>query len=1306
MDLQIALPHHTRVEEFLRKHRTGLVTLVFTDIVGSTRLKQRLGDREGVALIQLHHALVREILGEFKEAQEISTAGDSFFLVFVKPSDAVRFALLLQAKLRSLTLSHSSWRSAESHSALIEDPGFPLPRGAAIRDRIGIHIGEVVIEEREGMPKPKDLYGTQVDIAARVMSLAGADQILLTRSAFDNARQVLKGEELQGLSELKWLNHGPYVVRGLEEPLEICEVGEAALAELKAPADVEKAQRKVSADEEPVLGWRPALGQLVPNTQWVLERKLGEGGFGEVWLGRHQKLKERRVFKFCFRADRVRSLKREMTLFRVLKERVGDHPNIVRLLEVNFEEPPFYVVMDHVEGSDLKAWCEEKGVAGKVTLETKLEIVAQIADALQAAHDAGVIHRDVKPGNILISCGVSPSGGSAHELHARSGLGRTGLDEAGTPSELSTHWPARLRAQAKLTDFGIGQVVSEEALKGMTKAGFTETLVASSSSSQTGSQLYMAPELLAGKPASIRSDIYSLGVVLYQFVVGDFSKPVTTDWAPDIADGLLRDDLQHCFAGDPTARFAGAGQLANNLRTLPQRQKALAEQQAEIAVRERVAYRRGVVRTVTLTGMVAMLFAILALFSFNQSQVAKRETRRAEKAADDLRLNLYCADMKLAQVSLEENNLGRAVALVRKWLPKSGKLDPRGFEWRYLWQHSHGDEHYTLRAHEGMVTCAVFSPQGRWIATAGFDRTVKIWDPTARHVITNLTGFTTPIARNAVAFSPEGKFLAVRDGKSISVFTTSDWQRISEFECFSSSSGISGSSTPIVFSPDGQTLAAVSERKIKFWQTSNWVPSAKSLNEHFYDSVERLAYSADGRVLAVGAVNSIELWDTHVWTKLTTPSIQISRVSDLTFSHKGTFLAAGTWTGDVTVWDLSTHTRVAGFKTEHTFVLGLAFSPDDKSLAATGVDQSFSLWTVAGGERLAAFKGHQMECWAVEFSPDGQTLLTGSKDGTAKVWNRQQSMKEQDLSEVGVPLGFSADSKILITVNSNGAFCYWNIATLKKVLTVSLPVDAKLNSPSIYALAPDSDSIAFNVGSDVVQIWSLNSRRLLRTLTNQVHWPRSLVFSPDGRQLAVTGMFTPFESSRRVSVIELASGSEHVLPDSDVLKIPAFSPGGQMLAYATSNYWVRLLDIGTKQPSLTLKGHTWYLSGIAFSVDGKLLASTSWNRDTRLWDLTSGKLKAVLSGHKTGAGGLTFSPDGKTLATASVGGEVKLWNPFTGSEVLTLHGSTDDDMRALRFSPDGNTFVLTGIEHNVVRVTTVRSLKEIDAIESVQHAQD
>lgn len=441
MSLQLALEHRTKVEEFQRKHRVGLLTLLFTDLVGSTQLKQDLGDRSAVALMQHHHAIVRDTLRAFPEGEEISTSGDSFFIVFAKPSDALQFALRLQASLRSLG-----------------DTG----KGGT-RDRIGIHIGEVVIEEDVSLPKPKDLYGLQVDICARVMSLAEGNQILLTRAVFDNARQVLKGETIEGVGALSWFNHGPYLLKGVDEHIEICEVGESDHAVLKAPGDSEKVHRYLSPDAEPVLGWRPALGQIVPGTQWVLDEKLGEGGFGEVWLGRHPTLKAHRVFKFCFRADRVRSLKREVTLFRILKERLGSHPNIVAVQDVYLNAPPFYLTMDYAEGRDLLTWTEAQGGTENVPLSTRLEIIAQVADALHSAHSAGVIHRDVKPSNILI-CHTETAG-----IHVR------------------------------LTDFGIGQVVSDEALIGVTRLGFTQTMISPGSSAHTGTQLYMAPELLVGK---------------------------------------------------------------------------------------------------------------------------------------------------------------------------------------------------------------------------------------------------------------------------------------------------------------------------------------------------------------------------------------------------------------------------------------------------------------------------------------------------------------------------------------------------------------------------------------------------------------------------------------------------------------------------------------------------------------------------------------------------------------------------------------------------------------------------------------
>jgi eukaryotic-like serine/threonine-protein kinase len=220
--VEAALESRAKVAEFQRKHRTGLLTLMFTDIVDSTKLKQDLGDGEAVLLIQRHHSIVRRLLTRFSSADEISTAGDSFFLVFAKPSDAVKFSLLLQIELRNL-------------AGEINRP---------ILDRIGIHVGEVFIEEQQSSSaKPTDLYGIQVDTCARIMSLGAPSQILMTRFAFDNARQVLKGEEVEGIEELYWINHGHYTLKGVEEPLEICEVGEAGFASLKAPSNSEKCER-------------------------------------------------------------------------------------------------------------------------------------------------------------------------------------------------------------------------------------------------------------------------------------------------------------------------------------------------------------------------------------------------------------------------------------------------------------------------------------------------------------------------------------------------------------------------------------------------------------------------------------------------------------------------------------------------------------------------------------------------------------------------------------------------------------------------------------------------------------------------------------------------------------------------------------------------------------------------------------------------------------------------------------------------------------------------------------------------------
>jgi len=322
--------------------------------------------------------------------------------------------------------------------------------------------------------------------------------------------------------------------------------------------------RRLSARER--RRWRPEAGLEVPGTLWVLEEKLGAGGFGEVWLARHRRLMEPRVFKFCLREDRLGALKREMTLFRVWRMRSGDHPHLVRLLGVSLDRPPHYLEEEYVSGRDLRTWCAAQGGIGRVPIGLRLELTAQAAEGLAAVHEAGILHRDIKPGNILISC--QRSGGDARETEAAGEPSESGRADSGAGSP----WVGHGRPTAKLTDFGVAHLMSAEALAGITSAGLT-TDRGTETSAVPGTHAYLAPEVLMGQPATVQSDLYSLGVVLYQLLVADFSQPVTTDWEGNVPDAVLQEDLRRCFAGRPEERFGSARELAEHLRAIPARRK-------------------------------------------------------------------------------------------------------------------------------------------------------------------------------------------------------------------------------------------------------------------------------------------------------------------------------------------------------------------------------------------------------------------------------------------------------------------------------------------------------------------------------------------------------------------------------------------------------------------------------------------------------------------------------------------------------------------------------------------------------------
>lgn len=290
----------------------------------------------------------------------------------------------------------------------------------------------------------------------------------------------------------------------------------------------------LSSRVRPKLDLKP--GDAVPGReQWRLVKTLDISARSEVWLAGHVKTRERRVYKFSPDGSRLSSLKREATLSRVLREALGERPDFVRVLEWNFETAPYFLECEY-GGEDWLRWAESQGGLATVSLAERLKLFVQVAEAVGAAHGAGVLHKDLKPANLLLA--------------ARDGGG----------------W------QIRVADFGSGRLLEPGQLQalGITRLGFTQTQLVSSDS-LTGTPLYLAPELLAGELPCQASDVYALGVLLYQLVVADFRKPLSAGWEEQIEDPLLREDIALAAAGDPARRLDSAKTLAQRVAALEQR---------------------------------------------------------------------------------------------------------------------------------------------------------------------------------------------------------------------------------------------------------------------------------------------------------------------------------------------------------------------------------------------------------------------------------------------------------------------------------------------------------------------------------------------------------------------------------------------------------------------------------------------------------------------------------------------------------------------------------------------------------------
>jgi WD40 repeat protein len=588
-----------------------------------------------------------------------------------------------------------------------------------------------------------------------------------------------------------------------------------------------------------------------------------------------------------------------------------------------------------------------------------------------------------------------------------------------------------------------------------------------------------------------------------------------------------------------------------------------------------------------------------------------------------------------------------------------------------------------------------FSPDGRRVASAGFDRAVRVWDAETGQETHVLAGHRDMVWW--VAFSPDGKYLA----SATFDVNALQWGPPKEVNCevkvWDAATGREvrtlprrfGSVKALAFAPGGPLIVAstdvLSANKeadaVTFWPPAAG-PPARSVP---LPPSLRVALSPEGQRLAWVGPRTASVYDLNTGKPLLALNDR-PLPSVLAFSRDGQRLATTGEEGPVKVWAL---TAGRGGQAALLRTLGggkdglpcLAFSPDGTRLAAGSRNGAVRVWSAATGKALLTLKGHTKGVAGLAFSPDGARLASASVDGTVRLWGATAGPKgDRPYLQLSLPGGgrsplwcvtFSPDSQRVAAATHNRAQV-WQVSTGQEVLRLA-------GAGSRVAFSPDGRRLATPSGSDVVVWGAADGRPLLRLKANAFN-RTCLAFSPDGQRLALSaggGALTVWDVSKGEGdlAVPLLSLQGH----TDAVVSVAFSPDGQRLASASWDKTVRVWDVATGggaagSPLLTLRtGEMAY--AVAFSPDGRRVASTGRGETVDVWDVSAaqGELSTPvlrLKGHTGAVYGVAFSPDGRRLASAGSDKTVKVWEAATGQELLSLQGHTQL-VYGVAFSPDG-----------------------------------
>jgi WD40 repeat protein/serine/threonine protein kinase len=1037
--------------------------------------------------------------------------------------------------------------------------------------------------------------------------------------------------------------------------------------------------------------------------RYKLLQKIGEGGCGLVYMAAQTEPVRRRVALKVIRLGM--DTKAVIARFEAERQALAmmDHPNIAKVLDAGATDAGRpYFVMELVRGVKITDFCNQN----HLTLRQRLELFIQVCQAIQHAHQKGIIHRDIKPSNILVTVN----------------------DSIAVP---------------KVIDFGIAKATTGQQLTDKTLFTAFEQFI--------GTPAYMSPEqaVMTSLDIDTRSDIYALGVLLYELLTGKtpfdakdliaagfdamrrtilekeparpstrLSTMVEAELAVMAKDrqsnvprllSLVRGDLDwivmKAIEKDRARRYETANGLAMDLKRFLGNEPVLARPPSAVYRvqkafrRNKIAFASGIaIAAALLLGAVVSTWQAVRATRLQRQQSRLREAaqsaktneteqrQRAEAGELSARQNLYAASLNLAQRAWEQNDF----AQVRQLLQDSRAYKDHGFEWGYLQRQTHLALK-TLRGHMGQVPSVAFSPDGLRVVTGSSDGTAKVWDEGTGRELRTLVGHSSGIG--AVAFSPDG--LKIASGSTDQ--TVKVWDALNG-KILQSIKAHDGYVTSVAFSPDGQRIVTGSvDKTARIWEAASG--SHLLTLEGHTGEIRFVAFSLDGERIFTGSEDhTAKVWETATGKPL------------LVFKGERDWLGSGAFSPDgqrivtvkdniAKVWETATGKELVIFKGHSKSISSAAFSRDGQRLVTGSGDRTAKVWDANTAEELLTLKGHGEWIMSVAFSQDGKKIITGSEDDTARIWDATINRELVTLRGHNgwiQAAAFSPNGERVVTGSHDKTAKVWEAATGKCVLNLT----GHKSWVGPVAFSPDGRRILTAGGDETARIWDAVDAKQLLTLTGHGGWIGAAGFSPDGQRI-VTGSF-----DRTTRVWDAFSGKELFLVGEHGADVgfAAFSPDGQRIITSSGDKTAKVCAATRGNYLLSLEGHTAVIESIGFSADGQKIVSGSDDGTAKVWDVASGACLQTFKGHGASVQAAAFSPDGRRIVTGGRDRTAKVWEVVSGNCLLTL-SSPSGRVGSVAFSPDGQRIVTVG-EDSTATVWRAATTPEIGAWQEEETAAE